>query len=74
MWQKSPAARRDTMRLLAVRDTRRSALLTTFARLMLEAGGGVVRGVARRPIRSTVAALAGFGGWAHWFARESLAR
>lgn len=74
MWRKSPAARRDTMRLLAVRDTRRSALLTTFARLMLEAGGGVVRGIARRPIRSTVAALAGFGGWAHWFARESLAR
>jgi 2-polyprenyl-6-methoxyphenol hydroxylase-like FAD-dependent oxidoreductase len=74
MWQKSPAARRDTMRLLAVRDTRRSALLTTFTRLMLEAGGGVVRGIARRPIRSTVAALAGFGGWAHWFARESLAR
>jgi squalene monooxygenase len=74
MWRKSPAARRDTMRLLAVRDTRRSALLTTFARLMLEAGGGVVRGIARRPIRSTIAALAGFGGWAHWFARESLAR
>ncbi len=74
MWQKSPAARRDTMRLLAVRDTRRSALLTTFARLMLEAGGSVVRGVARRPIRRTIAALAGFGGWAHWFARESLAR
>lgn len=74
LWRRSPAARRDTMRLLAVRDTRRSALLTTFARLMVEAGAGVARGVARRPIRATVAALAGFGGWAHWFARESLAR
>jgi 2-polyprenyl-6-methoxyphenol hydroxylase-like FAD-dependent oxidoreductase len=72
LWRSSPVARRETMRLLAVRETRRGALVVTFARLLAAAVGRVVTGAPRRPIRRTVASLAGLGSWAYWLARESL--
>ena len=74
LWRTSPAARRDTMRLLAVRETRRAALGVTFARLLSTASKRVVTGVFGRPLSRTLATVAGFGRWAGWFARESLAR
>jgi 2-polyprenyl-6-methoxyphenol hydroxylase-like FAD-dependent oxidoreductase len=72
LWRTSAAARRDTMRLLAVRETRRSALGVTFARLLTTASAGLLTGVFGRPLSRTLASLGGFGGWAAWFARESL--
>ncbi|MBN9120165.1 MAG: FAD-dependent monooxygenase [Planctomycetes bacterium] len=72
LWRTSAAARRDTMRLLAVRETRRCALGVTFARLLAAASRRVVAGVFDRPLSRTVATVAGFGSWAGWFARESL--
>jgi 2-polyprenyl-6-methoxyphenol hydroxylase-like FAD-dependent oxidoreductase len=74
LWRTSAAARRDTMRLLAVRDTRRSALGVTFARLLSVAARRVTAGAVRRPVARTLAAVGGFGRWAGWFARETLAR
>lgn len=71
-WRTSAAARHDTMRLLAVRETRRAALGVTFARLMVAASRRVAVGVARRPIAYTAGAVAGFANWAGWFAREAL--
>lgn len=72
LWRTSPAARRDTMRLLAVRETRRSALGVTFTRLLVTASRQVLTGVFERPLAQTLASVAGFGRWAGWFARESL--
>ncbi len=72
LWRTSGAARRDTMRLLAVRETRRSALGVTFARLLATASRQVLAGVFDRPFPRTLASVAGFGRWAGWFARESL--
>jgi 2-polyprenyl-6-methoxyphenol hydroxylase-like FAD-dependent oxidoreductase len=72
LWRSSPVARRETMRLLAVRETRRSALAVTFARLLATAVARVVSSAPHRPIRRTVGTLAGFGSWAYWLARESL--
>jgi 2-polyprenyl-6-methoxyphenol hydroxylase-like FAD-dependent oxidoreductase len=72
LWRTSAAARRDTMRLLAVRETRRAALGVTFARLLSTASRQVLTGLFARPLSHTVAALTGFGRWAGWFARESL--
>lgn len=72
LWRTSPAARRDTMRLLAVRETRRAALGVTFARLLTTASRDLVTGAFERPLSRTLASLVGFGGWAAWFARESL--
>jgi 2-polyprenyl-6-methoxyphenol hydroxylase-like FAD-dependent oxidoreductase len=74
LWRTSAAARRDTMRLLAVRETRRAALAVTFARLLSTASRQVVTGVFGRPVSRTLATVAGFGRWAGWFARESLGR
>ena len=74
LWRTSPAARRDTMRLLAVRETRRAALGVTFARLLSAASKQVVTGVFGRPLSQTVATVTGFGRWAGWYARETLAR
>jgi 2-polyprenyl-6-methoxyphenol hydroxylase-like FAD-dependent oxidoreductase len=73
LWRTSAAARRDTMRLLAVRETRRAALGVTFARLMSVAAQRVVGGVLSRPVGRTAAAVIGFGRWAGWFARETFA-
>jgi 2-polyprenyl-6-methoxyphenol hydroxylase-like FAD-dependent oxidoreductase len=72
LWRTSAAARRDTMRLLAVRETRRAALSVTFARLLSTASRQVALGIFARPLSHTLAAVAGFGRWAGWFARESL--
>jgi 2-polyprenyl-6-methoxyphenol hydroxylase-like FAD-dependent oxidoreductase len=72
LWRTSAAARRDTMRLLAVRETRRAALAVTFARLLSTASRQVVAGMFGRPMSRTIATVAGFGRWAGWFARESL--
>jgi squalene monooxygenase len=72
LWRTSAAARRDTMRLLAVRETRRCALGVTFARLLVTASRQVLTGVFERPLSHTLASVAGFGRWAGWFARESL--
>jgi 2-polyprenyl-6-methoxyphenol hydroxylase-like FAD-dependent oxidoreductase len=72
LWRTSAAARHDTMRLLAVRDTRRCALGVTFARLLATASCRVVFGVCDRPVSHTLAAAVGFGRWTTWFARESL--
>jgi 2-polyprenyl-6-methoxyphenol hydroxylase-like FAD-dependent oxidoreductase len=72
LWRTSAAARRDTMRLLAVRETRRCALGVTFARLLSTASRQTLTGVFDRPISRTLATVAGFGRWAGWFARESL--
>jgi 2-polyprenyl-6-methoxyphenol hydroxylase-like FAD-dependent oxidoreductase len=74
LWRTSAAARRDTMRLLAVRETRRSALGVTFARLLSAASQQVAARALKRPVGRTLAAVAGFGRWAGWFARETLAR
>ena len=74
LWRTSAAARHDTMRLLAVRETRRAALSVTFARLLSIASRQVVFGVLGRPLSHTFAAVVGFGRWAGWFARESLCR
>jgi 2-polyprenyl-6-methoxyphenol hydroxylase-like FAD-dependent oxidoreductase len=74
LWRTSAAARRDTMRLLAVRETRRCALGVTFARLLSVASRHVAAGALARPLGRTAAAVAGFGRWAGWFARETLAR
>ncbi|MBY0461366.1 MAG: hypothetical protein K2V38_28955, partial [Gemmataceae bacterium] len=71
-WRRSAAARRDTMRLLAVRETRRAALGVTFARLLVAASRGLAGGVVRRPLGYTLAAVGGFASWAAWFARETL--
>ncbi|MDY3558031.1 FAD-dependent oxidoreductase [Gemmata sp. JC673] len=71
-WRTSAAARHDTMRLLAVRETRRAALGVTFARLLVAASRQVVSGAARRPVAYTAGAVAGFASWAGWFAREAL--
>jgi squalene monooxygenase/farnesyl-diphosphate farnesyltransferase/lanosterol synthase len=60
------------MRLLAVRETRRTALGVTFARLLVTASRQVLTGVFERPLSQTLASVAGFGRWAGWFARESL--
>lgn len=73
LWRTSAAARRDTMRLLAVRETRRAALGVTFARLLSTASRQVIAGSLRRPFSHTLGAVTGFGRWAGWFARESLA-
>lgn len=73
LWRTSAAARHDTMRLLAVRETRRAALGVTFARLLSTASRQVAAGVFARPLSHTCSAVAGFGRWAGWFARESLA-
>jgi squalene monooxygenase/farnesyl-diphosphate farnesyltransferase/lanosterol synthase len=62
------------MRLLAVRETRRCALGVTFARLLSSASRQVVAGALARPLSQSVAAVAGFGRWAGWFAREALVR
>ncbi|MBP3953799.1 FAD-dependent monooxygenase [Gemmata sp. G18] len=70
-WRSSAAARHDTMRLLAVRETRRAALSVTFARLLVAATRQVVTGVGRRPLAYTFGAVAGFADWAGWFAREA---
>jgi 2-polyprenyl-6-methoxyphenol hydroxylase-like FAD-dependent oxidoreductase len=72
LWRTSAAARRDTMRLLAVRETRRCALGVTFARLLATASRQVLFGVFDRPLARTFATVVGFGRWAGWFARESL--
>jgi squalene monooxygenase len=72
LWRTSAAARHDTMRLLAVRETRRCALGVTFARLLATASRQVLTGVFDRPLARTFATVAGFGRWAGWFARESL--
>ncbi len=74
LWRTSAAARRDTMRLLAVRETRRAALGVTFARLLTVASRQVAIGALTRPVSRTLGAVAGFGRWAGWFAREALAR
>jgi 2-polyprenyl-6-methoxyphenol hydroxylase-like FAD-dependent oxidoreductase len=74
LWRTSGAARRDTMRLLAIRETRRSALGVTFARLLSVAARQVAADALTRPVRRTAAAVAGFACWAGWFARETLAR
>jgi squalene monooxygenase/farnesyl-diphosphate farnesyltransferase/lanosterol synthase len=74
LWRTSLAARRDTMRLLAVRETRRSALGVTFARLLSAASRQVVTSAFQRPVGRTVEAVTGFGRWAGWFARETLVR
>jgi 2-polyprenyl-6-methoxyphenol hydroxylase-like FAD-dependent oxidoreductase len=74
LWRTSAAARRDTMRLLAVRETRRAALGVTFARLLSVASQRVALGALGRPVSQTLSAVAGFGRWAGWFARETLAR
>lgn len=74
LWRTSAAARRDTMRLLAVRETRRAALGVTFARLLSVASRRVAAGALTRPVSHTLGAVAGFGRWAGWFAREALAR
>ncbi len=71
-WRSSAAARHDTMRLLAVRETRRAALSVTFARLLVAASRRVVTEVGRRPLAYTFGAVAGFADWAGWFAREAL--
>ncbi len=71
-WRTSAAARHDTMRLLAVRETRRAALGVTFARLLMVASRQVMLGSVRRPIRYTLGAVAGFASWASWFARETI--
>ncbi len=71
-WRSSAAARHDTMRLLAVRETRRAALGVTFARLLVAASRRVALGSVRRPVGYTLGAVAGFANWAGWFARESL--
>ncbi|HEY1192203.1 MAG TPA: FAD-dependent monooxygenase [Gemmata sp.] len=71
-WRTSAAARRDTMRLLAVRETRRAALGVTFARLLVAAARQVATQSVRRPLAYTAAAVAGFANWAGWFAREAL--
>ncbi len=73
-WRTSAAARRDTMRLLAVRETRRVALGVTFARLLSTASKRVVTGVFGRPLSQTLATIAGCGRWAGWYARENFAR
>lgn len=73
LWRTSAAARRDTMRLLAVRETRRGALGVTFARLLSVASQRVALNAFGRPVSRTLAAVAGFGRWAGWFARETLA-
>jgi 2-polyprenyl-6-methoxyphenol hydroxylase-like FAD-dependent oxidoreductase len=72
LWRTSAAARHDTMRLLAVRETRRCALGVTFARLLTTASRRLVAGVFDRPFSDTLATVAGFGRWAGWFTRESL--
>lgn len=71
-WRSSAAARHDTMRLLAVRETRRAALGVTFARLLVAASRQVAAGSVRRPVAYTAGAVAGFANWAAWFAREAL--
>ncbi|MFM8273672.1 MAG: FAD-dependent oxidoreductase [Gemmata sp.] len=71
-WRTSAAARHDTMRLLAVRETRRAALGVTFARLLVAASRQVAAGSVRRPLGYTAGALGGFASWAGWFAREVL--
>lgn len=71
-WRTSAAARHDTMRLLAVRETRRAALGVTFARLLVAASRRVVTRSVRRPVTYTAGAVAGFANWAGWFAREAL--
>ncbi len=71
-WRSSAAARHDTMRLLAVRETRRAALGVTFARLLVAASRRVAVRSVRRPLGYTIGAVAGFANWAGWFARESL--
>ncbi len=70
-WRSSAAARHDTMRLLAVRETRRAALGVTFARLLVAASRRVALGSVRRPVGYTLGAVAGFANWAGWFAREA---
>lgn len=72
-WRSSAAARHDTMRLLAVRETRRAALGVTFARLLVAASCRVAVRSVRRPVGYTLGAVAGFANWANWFAREALA-
>lgn len=72
LWRTSAAARRDTMRLLAVRETRRAALGVTFARLLTTASRRLVTGVFERPLKRTLTSIVGFGCWSAWFARESL--
>jgi 2-polyprenyl-6-methoxyphenol hydroxylase-like FAD-dependent oxidoreductase len=74
LWRTSAAARHDTMRLLAVRETRRSALGVTFARLLSAASRQVAARALKQPVGRTLAAVAGFGRWAGWFARETLVR
>lgn len=71
-WRSSAAARHDTMRLLAVRETRRAALGVTFARLLVAASRRVAVRSVSRPLAYTAGAVAGFANWAGWFARESL--
>jgi 2-polyprenyl-6-methoxyphenol hydroxylase-like FAD-dependent oxidoreductase len=73
LWRTSPAARRDTMRLLAVRETRRAALGVTLARVLTTAARQVMKGILHRPLSHTLSAVGGFGHWAAWFARESFA-
>jgi 2-polyprenyl-6-methoxyphenol hydroxylase-like FAD-dependent oxidoreductase len=70
-WRTSAAARRDTMRLLAVRETRRAALGVTFARLLTVASRQLAVGLFGRPLAQTFATAAGFGRWAGWYAREN---
>ncbi|QJX00199.1 FAD-dependent oxidoreductase [Frigoriglobus tundricola] len=74
LWRTSAAARRDTMRLLALREMRQAALGVTFARLLTAASKRLATGVFGRPIAQTLATVAGFGRWAGWYARESFPR
>ncbi len=72
LWRTSAAARRDTMRLLAVRETRRAALAITFARLASVASRQIVSGLLNRSLGHSLAAVCGLGRWGGWLAREMI--
>jgi hypothetical protein len=73
LWRTSPVVRRQTMRLLAVRETRPTALGGTFARLLVASVRQVLTGAPEeRSLRSVGSVLAGLGGWTYWLAREAV--
>ncbi len=73
LWRTSPVVRRQTMRLLAVRETRPTALGGTFARLLVASGANVLGGPPEgRSLRALGSVLAGLGGWTYWLAREAV--
>jgi 2-polyprenyl-6-methoxyphenol hydroxylase-like FAD-dependent oxidoreductase len=72
LWRTSAPARRDTMRLLAVRETRRAALAITFARLVSMASRQIAAGLLKRSLGHSLAAVCGLGRWGGWLAREMI--